>query len=277
MAARVSKDNFEAEVLQASIPVLVEFYSDSCIPCKQMSPILGDIEDDYEDRLKVVKVNANFDGELAEQYSSRIIRVLDGRLTDDSRPLTEEEYQRELQADKAENENGKKLKKPSMSFGTSFSLSLKNLFTKKGRTMLTSFAGSIGIIGIALVLSISQGFNTYINTIQEETLSSYPLTIQKTNTDLSALMETFMGSATSDNTHSNDAVYKKSAIYDMMDALNNMETSENDLKSFKSYIESERKDSESDLHRAVNGVQYSYDLDMLKMWTAPLSTPTPKN
>ena len=69
MAARVSKDNFEAEVLQASIPVLVEFYSDSFIPCKQMSPILGDIEDDYEDRLKVVKVNANFDGELAEQYS----------------------------------------------------------------------------------------------------------------------------------------------------------------------------------------------------------------
>ena len=96
--------------------------------------------------------------ELAEQYSSRIIRVLDGKLTDDSRPMTEEEYQQELQADKAENESGKKLKKPSMSFGTSFSLSLKNLFTKKGRTMLTSFAGSIGIIGIALVLSISQGF-----------------------------------------------------------------------------------------------------------------------
>lgn len=223
----------------------------------QVMEILKEIS---RDRL-IVMVTHN--PELAEQYSSRIIRVLDGKLTDDSRPLTEEEYQRELQADKAENENGKKLKKPSMSFGTSFSLSLKNLFTKKGRTMLTSFAGSIGIIGIALVLSISQGFNTYINTIQEETLSSYPLTIQKTNTDLSALMETFMGSATSDSTHSNDAVYKKSAIYDMMDALNNMETSENDLKSFKSYIESKRKDSESDLHRAVNGVQYSYDLDML--------------
>ena len=69
MAARVSKDNFEAEVLQAEIPVLVEFYSDSCIPCKQMSPILGDIEDDYENQLKVVKVNGNFDAELAEQYS----------------------------------------------------------------------------------------------------------------------------------------------------------------------------------------------------------------
>lgn len=168
--------------------------------------------------------------------------------------MTEEEYQQELQADKAENENGKKLKKLSMSFGISFSLSLKNLFTKKGRTMLTSFAGSIGIIGIALVLSISQGFNTYINVIQEETLSSYPLTIQKTNTDLSALMQTFMGSATSDSTHDKDAVYKKSAIYDMMDALNNMETSENDLKSFKSYIESERKDSDSDLYKAINGV-----------------------
>ena len=223
----------------------------------QVMEILKEIS---KDRL-IIMVTHN--PELAEQYSSRIIRVLDGKLTDDSRPLTEEEYQRELQADKAENENGKKLKKPSMSFGTSFSLSLKNLFTKKGRTMLTSFAGSIGIIGIALVLSISQGFNAYINTIQEETLSSYPLTIQKTNTDLSALMETLMGYATSDSTHSNDAVYKKSAIYDMMDALNNMETSENDLKSFKSYIESKRKDSESDLHRAVNGVQYSYDLDML--------------
>ena len=223
----------------------------------QVMEILKEIS---RDRL-IVMVTHN--PELAEQYSSRIIRVLDGKLTDDSRPLTEEEYQRELQADKAENENGKKLKKPSMSFGTSFSLSLKNLFTKKGRTMLTSFAGSIGIIGIALVLSISQGFNTYINTIQEETLSSYPLTIQKTNTDLSALMETFMGSATSDSTHSNDAVYKTSANYDMLDALNTMEPSENDLKSFKSYLESKRKDSESDLHRAVNGVQYSYDLDML--------------
>ena len=69
MAARISKDNFETEVLKSELPVLVEFYSDSCIPCKQMSPILGGIEDDYEDKLKVVKVNVNFDAELAEQYS----------------------------------------------------------------------------------------------------------------------------------------------------------------------------------------------------------------
>lgn len=86
MAARVSKDNFEAEVLQASIPVLVEFYSDSCIPCKQMSPILGDIEDDYEDRLKVVKVNANFDGELAEQLRGTSTRRKYGIGTEQVQP-----------------------------------------------------------------------------------------------------------------------------------------------------------------------------------------------
>ena len=223
----------------------------------QVMEILKNIS---KDRL-IIMVTHN--PELAEKYSSRIIRILDGKLTADSMPLTENEYNEEKKADNAENTGGKKQKKPSMSFGTSFSLSLKNLFTKKGRTMLTSFAGSIGIIGIALVLSISQGFHTYINTVQEETLSSYPLSIQKTNTDLSELMKTFMGSATSDSEHEKDAVYKKSAIYDMIDALNNMESSENDLKSFKSYVESEMDNSESKLYNAVNGVQYSYDLNLL--------------
>lgn len=223
----------------------------------QVMEILKNIS---KDRL-IIMVTHN--PELAEKYSSRIIRILDGKLTADSMPLTEKEYNEEKKADNSENTGGKKQKKPSMSFGTSFSLSLKNLFTKKGRTMLTSFAGSIGIIGIALVLSISQGFHTYINTVQEETLSSYPLSIQKTNTDLSELMKTFMGSATSDSEHEKDAVYKKSAIYDMIDALNNMESSENDLKSFKSYVESEMNDTESRLYNAVNGVQYSYDLNLL--------------
>lgn len=223
----------------------------------QVMEILKNIS---KDRL-IIMVTHN--PELAEKYSSRIIRILDGKLTADSMPLTEKEYNEEKKADNAENTGGKKQKKPSMSFGTSFSLSLKNLFTKKGRTMLTSFAGSIGIIGISLVLSISQGFHTYINTVQEETLSSYPLSIQKTNTDLSELMKTFMGSATSDSEHEKDAVYKKSAIYDMIDALNNMESSENDLKSFKSYVESEMNDTESRLYNAVNGVQYSYDLNLL--------------
>lgn len=225
----------------------------------QVMEILKEIS---KDRL-IVMVTHN--PELAEKYSSRIIRMLDGELKADTAPLTDQEYQMEQTNDKLEQENTKRLKKPSMSFGTSFSLSLKNLFTKKGRTMLTSFAGSIGIIGIALVLSISQGFTAYIDAVQEETLSSYPLTIQKTNTDLSALMEMFIGSATSSDDHDNDAVYKKSAIYDMMDALSNMETSENDLKSFKTYIEEERSDEESETHLydAVNGVQYAYDLDLL--------------
>lgn len=225
----------------------------------QVMEILKKISKDH----LVIMVTHN--PELAQRYSSRIIRMLDGELQDDTAPLSDQEYQLEQTNDKAEQETAQRVKKPSMSFGTAFSLSLKNLFTKKGRTILTSFAGSIGIIGIALVLSISQGFSTYIDTVQEETLSSYPLTIQKTNTDLSTLMETFIGSAHAETTHDDTAVYKKSAIYDMMDALNNMETTENDLKSFKTYLEAERANSESstNLHEAVSGVQYAYDLDLL--------------
>ncbi|MGN0585396.1 MAG: ATP-binding cassette domain-containing protein [Ruminococcus sp.] len=215
-----------------------------------------------KDRL-VIMVTHN--PELAERYSTRIIKMLDGVITNDSLPLTEEEIAAEKEFEKSASEGKKKLKKPSMSFATSFSLSLKNLFTKKGRTMLTSFAGSIGIIGIALVLAISQGFSTYINDVQEETLSSYPLTIQKTNVDLGTLMQTFMGTANSDSNHPDDAVYEKPAVYNIVDAFTNVETSENDLRSFKKYIEEEysKTDSESGLHEAINGIQYAYDLDLL--------------
>lgn len=203
--------------------------------------------------------------ELAEKYSSRIIKMLDGSLLDDTAPLTPKECQLEEINDQTKRDCTGKVKMPSMSFGTSFLLSLKNLFTKKGRTMLTSFAGSIGIIGIALVLSISQGFTNYIDIVQEETLSSYPLTINETETDLTTLMETFMGTAHSNEKHENDAVYKKSAVYEMMNALNNMETTENDLKSFKEFIEKERADegSSTGLHDALSGIQYSYNFDML--------------
>lgn len=215
-----------------------------------------------KDRL-IIMVTHN--PELAEQYSSRIIRMLDGEVKGDSAPLSGKEVQMEQINDSESRENAGKVEKPSMSFGTSFSLSLKNLFTKKGRTTLTSFAGSIGIMGIALVLAVSQGFSTYIDVMQEEALSSYPLTIEKNNTDLSVLMETFMGVNNSDADHEKDAVYKKSAVYEMIDALNNMESSENDLKNFKTYIETECADADSDsgLHDAVSGVQYSYDIDLL--------------
>ena len=212
-----------------------------------------------KDRL-IIMVTHN--PELAEKYSTRIIRMLDGELQSDSKPLTEKELQVEAVNEKSAQEREKRLKRPSMTLRTAYSLSLNNLFTKKGRTLLTSFAGSIGIIGIALILSISQGLTTYINTIQEETLSSYPLTIQKTETDMSTLMETFMGIASDELSHEKDAVYTNAVLYDMMNAMSNLETTENDLKSFKEYLETEWADEESSLHEAINGIQYTYDLDL---------------
>ena len=212
------------------------------------------------DRL-VVMVTHN--PELAEAYSTRIIRMLDGKIIGDSAPISEAELKQlhKKEEKKATDKKAKKEKKPSMSLFTAFGLSLKNLTSKKGRTMLTSFAGSIGIIGIALIYAVSQGMTTYINTLQEDTLSSYPLTIEATHTDMSTLMTTFMGSAQSAYTHEKDAVYSKPAIYDMMNAVNNMDSTENDLAAFKDYIEAERANPESPLYEAISGVQYSYDLD----------------
>lgn len=224
----------------------------------QVMEILKNIS---KDRL-IIMVTHN--PELAEKYSTRIIRMLDGELKNDSAPLSEKELQMEEKNNQSAQEKEKNGKKPSMSLRTSFSLSLKNLLTKKGRTALTSFAGSIGIIGIALILSISEGLSGYIDTIQEETLSSYPLTIQETETDMTSLMETFMGISSEEVDHDDEAVYTKSAIYEIINAMNNLETTENDLKSFKNYLETEWKDenSETGLSDSISGIQYSYDLDM---------------
>ncbi len=224
---------------------------------KQVMDILKEIA---KDRL-VIMVTHNPD--LANEYSTHIIRMLDGLVTDDSAPLTAEEVAAEqaAQAEKTEPKGRKKM--PSMSFGTSFGLSLKNLFTKKGRTALTSFAGSIGIIGIALIYAVSQGTTTYIDTVQEDTLSSYPLTLEAQHADLGNLIETFMGKAQSTHNHEKDAVYQKAMLYDLVNAVNTMELQENDLAAFKKYIEKERADEESDLHKAVAGVQYTYGMDLL--------------
>lgn len=229
----------------------------------QVMEILKEIS---KDRL-IIMVTHN--PELAEKYSTRIIRVLDGQITGDSAPLSKEEadeFIRDCKEKQMLSKSAKKReKKPSMSLSTSFSLSLKNLFTKKGRTALTSFAGSIGIIGIALILSVSQGMTSYIDTVQEDTLSSYPLTLEAQSMDLSSLMETFISSAKSSDSHERDAVYQKSMVYDMVNALNSTETTQNDLKSFKSYIEKELddKNGETKLSDAVSGVQYTYNFDML--------------
>lgn len=203
--------------------------------------------------------------ELAQKYSTRIIRILDGEVKDDTKPLDEKECQVERAAEKALKAEKGKAKKPSMSLGTSFGLSLKNLISKKSRTLLTSFAGSIGIIGIALIFSVSQGLTAYIDMIQENTLSSYPLTIEETHVNLGTLMETFMGMAENENEHENDAVYTKPVVQDILNAFNNMETTENDLRSFKEFIENERADEDGELKlaEAISGVQYTYNLDLL--------------
>ena len=222
----------------------------------QVMEILKNIS---KDRL-IIMVTHN--PELAEKYSSRIINMLDGVITHDSQPLNADELDVEKQLDETRNNIHGKSKKPSMSFGTSFMLSLKNLITKKGRTVLTSFAGSIGIIGIALILAISQGMTTYIDAVQESTLSVYPLTLEASTVDMTTLMNAFMNVTSDKAKHENDAVYEKTALYDMINAMNSIEESKNDLKAFKSFIEGKIKDETSELHNAVNGIQYSYDLDM---------------
>ncbi len=217
------------------------------------------------DRL-VIMVTHNPD--LAETYSTRIIRMLDGEITNDSMPLTEAEEEAVAQkaqvARAARIKGAKKERKPSMSFATSFGLSLKNLISKKSRTLLTSFAGSIGIIGIALIFAVSNGMTNYINSVQEDTLSSYPLTLQASEMNMGSLLATFIGNALSGEPHENDAVYEKTMIYDLVNALGAMEETTNDLKSFKAYLEKELAASENDggLHEAINGVQYTYDVPL---------------
>ncbi|MGN0629364.1 MAG: ATP-binding cassette domain-containing protein [Oscillospiraceae bacterium] len=225
----------------------------------QVMDILKEIS---KDRL-IIMVTHN--PELAEKYSTRIIRVLDGVITGDSAPLSEDELKTETAKAEAKREKDEKAKKPSMSFFTSFGLSLKNLISKKGRTALTSFAGSIGIIGIALIYAVSQGTTAYIDAVQEDTLSSYPLTLESQSLDLGSLMSNFIGAAQSKEEHENDAVYQKAMIHDMVNALNSSETNENDLKAFKAYLEEKLESSEGneELKEAVSGVQYAYDLDML--------------
>ncbi len=224
----------------------------------QVMDILKEIS---RDRL-VIMVTHN--PELAEAYSTRIIKMVDGVIKGDSAPLSKEELDREHLKEKAL-AGKKKSKMPSLSYSTAFGLSLKNLISKKGRTILTSFAGSIGIIGIALIYAVSNGMTAYIDTVQEETLSSYPLTIEAQHLDMGTLLQTFIGQAESVEEHEKDAVYQKAMLAAMINALNNTEATENDLKAFKEYIEKEMSDASDNeqLKDALNGVQYTYNLNLL--------------
>ena len=203
----------------------------------------------------VIMVTHNPD--LAEAYATRIIRMLDGKITNDSAPLSPEELSAHREQDKQRLAAAKKERKPSMSFATSFMLSLKNLFTKKGRTLLTAFAGSIGIIGIALILALSTGINDYINQVQQDTLSSYPITIEAENLDMGAMMLTLMSNQhNEDKAHELDKVYSSSIMYDLMNATLNAEVSTNNLKDFKKYLDA-GGGGISDLATIL----YSYDFD----------------
>ncbi|MCM1290095.1 MAG: ABC transporter ATP-binding protein/permease [Corallococcus sp.] len=232
----------------------------------QVMDILKEISND---RL-VIMVTHN--PELAEKYSTRIVKMLDGLLVDDSKPLTESELQAEQEADAqlvAQEEADKKAKvkkpkKPKMSFGTQFMLSLKNLFTKRGRTVLTSFAGSIGIIGIALIFAVSQGTTNYIAAVQEDTLASYPLTIEQSHTDMGSMFSAFVQSAESGIDHAEkDKVYEKLALYNLTKSISQIEQSENDLAAYKKYLDKQLADKNSKMYQALNGVHYRYDLDLL--------------
>ena len=185
--------------------------------------------------------------ELAKKYATRIINLLDGEITSDTRPYTEK-----IEKEKESNKN----KKTSMSFWTAFNLSLNNLLTKKGRTILTAFAGSIGIIGIALIMSLSNGVQTYIDNVQKETLTSYPITIQKESVNLTDFIETLQPSD-EETSHDNDKIYSNNVMTDMMSAMSSKVKS-NNLESFKKYIESEK----SDIKNYTSAIDYSYDLQL---------------
>jgi len=214
------------------------------------------------DRL-VVMVTHN--PELAEQYSTRIVRLSDGQIIDDSNPLTPEEYnelsfkdnEKLIQISKDKKAAKAHNKKASMSFATAISLSFKNLLTKKGRTIMTSFAGSIGIIGIALILSLSNGIQLFIDQVQEDTLSTYPLTIMKETSDLSAMMTAMTDVEEAQNEERDpEKIYVDDSMDKMVDAM--LSTTTNNLEKFKEYLDA----NDDKISPYVSDIQYTYDLNL---------------
>lgn len=202
-----------------------------------------------KDRL-VIMVTHNPD--LAKEYSTRIIRLVDGVVTADDNPVTESELQEEYK--EYTSRKKKKRRKTSMSFFTALSLSLNNLMTKKARTILTALAGSIGIIGIALIMSLSNGFQEYINKVEKDTLSSYPVTLDESAMDYSSMLESMSGKSAEEEGRTLDRVYTSSTMADMMNLMN-ASASENNLEKFKEYIES----GDSGIENYATAIQYTYN------------------
>ena len=215
-----------------------------------------------KDRL-IIMVTHN--PELAKDYSTRIVRLLDGVITDDSDPYSLEDMEADIKAKeaakvKASEKNNKKSgkkQKTSMSFFTALSLSFNNIMTKKTRTILTAFAGSIGIIGIAMILSISNGIQLYIDRVQRDTLSSYPITLQAESIDISSMVTSMTGNSDSAEHEDKTKIYSNDIMGDMINTMVK-EVKSNNLSEFKKYIEN----GGSDIKSYVSDIQYSYDVPL---------------
>lgn len=210
-----------------------------------------DILKKISDNKLIIMVTHN--AELAEQYSSRIIRLLDGKVTDDTAPY-------EIPAGKEISPVAgalDKKEKVSMSFFTALSLSFKNLLTKKGRTFLTSFAGSIGIIGIALILSLSSGFQAYINRVQEDTVSTYPITIENESVDYSSMLNSMMGETGTVEDKEEGRIYAAPVMSQLVNTMS-AEVKKNNLSELKKYLES----PDCNIGDYVLDVQYQYDIPL---------------
>ena len=215
-----------------------------------------------KDRL-IIMVTHN--PELAKDYSTRIVRLLDGVITDDSDPYSLEDMEADIRAKEAAKvktsekkikKSGKK-QKTSMSFFTALSLSFNNLMTKKTRTILTAFAGSIGIIGIAMILSISNGIQLYIDRVQRDTLSSYPITLQAEAIDISSMVSSMTGNSDSEEHEDKSKIYSNDIMGDMINTMVK-EVKSNNLSEFRKYIEN----GSSDIKSYVSDIQYSYDVPL---------------
>ncbi len=226
----------------------------------QIMEILKEIS---KDRL-IIMVTHN--PELAMKYSTRIIRLLDGNITDDSNPYTKEQMEEDILnidtselklSEKDKKESRQKKSKTSMSFLTALSLSTNNLMTKKARTLLTAFAGSIGIIGIALILAISNGIQDYINRVQRETLSSYPVQLQAESVDVGSLVQNMSSNKEQESEHNEDRIYSNNIMTEMVNTMTST-VQRNNLEAFRKYIE---KDDDR-IKNLASDIQYSYSLPL---------------
>lgn len=209
---------------------------------KQVMDILKEIA---QEKL-VIMVTHN--GELAEEYSTRIIRILDGVITDDSNPYKTE---------KLEENREKEKRRTSIKFLTALNLSLNNLMTKKGRTILTSFAGSIGIIGIALILAISTGIQNYIDKVEEDTLSSYPISIEEATIDTTSMLESMMSESNNNDNSEDGKIHSQNIMTQMLSTISN-KVENNNLTEFKKYLGSEN----SKIKDYTNSIQCEYNLKL---------------